>query len=44
MAAVLKSTSEICRKNFVNILHVLPLPTKMALANFAPRPLIENEN
>ena len=32
MAAVLKSTSEIYRKNFINILHFLPLRTKMALA------------
>ena len=32
MATVLKSVSEICRKNFVNNLHFLPLRTKMALA------------
>ena len=32
MEVVLKSASEICRKNFVNILHFLPLRTKMALA------------
>ena len=37
MAAVLKSPSEICWKNFVNILHFLPLRTKMALA----RPILK---
>ena len=32
MSAILKSPSDICWENFVNILHFLPLRTKMALS------------
>ena len=39
MMAVLKSASEICWKIFVNILHFLPLRTKMAVA----RPILKLE-